>query len=419
MFGVRERTVSLLTTAAAVALQQAAVGEGFRNPPPGAFSLARAGGRRAQIDTADAAYHNPANVVDIPQITLEASPTFVYIKTEHQNQATGQSAETTDPFKVLPNFFATFPILDNKLAAGLAVTTPFGLSNEWDKEGAFAPGGAYRNATAWYTELMTVDVGPSISWRINDRISFGAGLDVYWSQITLKQFFPAIPPFGLPENPVRARGDGMAVGGNAGLTINLTDNQRLAFTYRSPFTVDYDGNVKFDNPPLVPGTAQESDFSSRIQFPTVVGVGYGIKLSDTVRVEADGEWLQFSNFDQLPLHTGANKLLEQSVAQNWKDTFTVGIAGDWRFHDNWTLRGGYQFYETPVPDSTFSPTIPDANQNAFTFGIDFHSGHHEAEFAYGYIRYDDRDINNGPAYPFNGHYETTVHLFALAYSFRF
>jgi long-subunit fatty acid transport protein len=108
------------------------MGEGFRNPPPGAFSLARAGGRRAQIDTADAAYHNPANVVDIAGITAEVSPTFVYLKVEHENAITGERAETSDPFKVLPNAFATFEVLPGKLSAGLAVTTPFGLSNEWE-----------------------------------------------------------------------------------------------------------------------------------------------------------------------------------------------------------------------------------------------------------------------------------------------
>src|SRR5687768_18315760 len=93
----------LLLATAVAAISEPILAEGFRNPPPGAFSLARAGGRRAQIDTADAAYHNPANLVGIPGITAEFSPTFVYLKVEHQNSITGERAETTDPFKVLPN----------------------------------------------------------------------------------------------------------------------------------------------------------------------------------------------------------------------------------------------------------------------------------------------------------------------------
>ena len=396
-------------------------GEGFRNPPPGSFSLARAGGRRAQIDTPDAAYHNPANVVDLAGVGVEVSPTFVYLKVEHENSPTGQRAETTDPFKILPNAFAHFPILEGKLAGGLAVTTPFGLGNEWEKEGGFGPGGAYRHATAWFTELMTVDVSPTVSWRINDRISIGGGPDIYWSQITLKQFYPDFPAFGIPENSVKARGDGIGVGANFGVTINITDRQRFAATYRTPFEVEYDGDVRFGNPPLLPGAAQESHFGSEIDFPGIFGFAYGIELTDTIRLESNLEWIEFSRFERLPIDAGQNApFFPQGIEQDWDDTFTIGLAGDWQFHDNWTWRGGYQFYESPVPDHTFSPTIPDANQHAITTGLSFASGAHQAELAYGYIRYDDRDINNtGAAGLFNGHYEMAVHLFSVGYTYNF
>jgi len=417
----RRSILGTVLISSTLALPEAIFAEGFRNPPPGAFSLARAGGRRAQIDTPDAAYHNPANVVDIAHPTASLSPTFIYFKVEHDNQLTGQKAKTTEPFKLLPNAFATLPIIENKLAAGLAVTTPFGIGNEWDEEGAFAAGGIFRNATAYYTEMFTIDVAPSLSWRVNDWLSVGAAVDGYWSQITLKQIYPAFPGFGIPENPVKARGDGFAVGGNAGVTVNITERQRLAFTYRSPFDVDYEGDVRFSNPPGLPGAAQRSDFNSEIKFPTIIGAGYGIELCDTVRIGADVEWLEFSRFERLPLDTGANApFFPATQEHDWDNTFTLGIAGDWAFHENWIWRLGYQFYETPVPEHTFSPTIPDSNQHAITTGLNFHAGRHALEFAYGYIHYNDREISNtGAAAIFNGSYEWNVHLFNLGYTFSF
>lgn len=411
---------STLVLAATALTVSEGLSEGFRNPPPGAFSLARAGGRRAQIDTPDAAYHNPANLADLRGIGAELSPTFVYIKVEHDSD-TGQSGETTDPLKILPNAFAHFPIIEGKFAAGLAMTTPFGLSNEWDKEGVFGPGGAYRNVTAWYTELVTVDVSPSLSWRINDRIAIGGGLDIYWSELTLRQYFPAVPAFGIPENSVRAKGDGTGVGANFGVTVNLTDRQRIAATYRTPFEVEYDGDIRFSNPPLLPGAAQKSSFGSEIDFPGIFGFGYGIELTDTIRLESNVEWVQFSQFDKLPLNAGQNApYFPGGIAQEWDDTFTIGIAGDWQFHEKWTWRGGYQFYETPVPDETFSPTIPDSDQHAFTTGLSFATGSHRADLSYGYIRYNDREIeNSGMAAIFNGKYEMNVHLFSLGYTYQF
>src|SRR5688500_17096079 len=52
----------------------AAYSEGFRNPPPGAFNLGRAGGRIAHIDDSSAVHHNPANLVDIATSELNLSP---------------------------------------------------------------------------------------------------------------------------------------------------------------------------------------------------------------------------------------------------------------------------------------------------------------------------------------------------------
>ena len=423
MFRAPESTTgkALMFATAAVALSQATYSEGFRNPPPGAFSLARAGGRRAQIDTADAAYHNPANLVNIPGITAEFSPTIVYLEVEHESALSGQHAETTDPVKFLPHAFATFEIVPGKFSAGLAVTTPFGLSNEWDQEGAFGDGGFYRNATAWFTELMTIDVSPTVSWRIHERVSIGGGLDLFWSELTLKQFYPPFPGFGIPENPVKAQGDGMGVSGNIGITWNITDKQRVAATYRAPFDIEYEGDLEFENNPQLPGASQKSDFESEIDFPGIFGFGYGIELTDAIRLESNVEWIQFSRFERLPLNVGSNTgFFPTEIDQDWDDTFTIGLAGDWRFARDWTWRAGYQYYESPVPDHTFSPTIPDANQHAITTGISYSAGAHRAEFSYGYIHYDDRDIDNsGTAAVFNGHYEMLVHLFSVGYTYQF
>lgn len=387
--------------------------EGFRNPPPGSFSLARAGGRYAQVDNAEAAYHNPANMVDLPA-SIEASPTFVYLKVDYDGPA--GTAETKDPFKILPHAFFTTPIIENKLAAGFALTTPFGLANEWKREGSFGPAGAWRY-TPYYTEMVTINANPSVAYKINDRVSLGAGLDILWSQLTLRQFYPAI--FGNPETMVRAKGDGVGVGGNAAITFNITEKQKFAVSYRSPFDIEYEGGTRFDNPP--PGALKESDFGTEVKFPTILGAGYGIEVNDKFRVEIDGEWVQFSRFKELVIDAGSNNPYfpapTRTIPENWRDTFTAGIAGDYKLTEDWTIRAGYQFYETPVPDSTFSPTIPDANQHAFTTGLSYRHGNHTGEFSYGYIKYDERDI---PApNPFAGHYEMNVHLFSLAYIYQF
>lgn len=423
-----------------------AIGEGFRNPPPGGFSLARAGGRIAQVDTPEAAYHNPANVVDLPSAGLEASATIVYLKVDNNNAASGLKAETRDPWKLLPNFFATTPLIEkdggSKLSAGLAVTTPFGLSNEWKKEGAFGPGGAVlpsgglglRYGAPWYTELLTINANPSLSYKITDNLFIGVGVDFFWSQLTIKQLYPwfaagiaaGVPaPVALtfPDGDFRGKGDGEGIGGNIGLTWKITDSQRVALAYRSPFDINYNGDLDVNNIPTGFPATSTSHFGTKVKYPGIFSAGYGIEINDKLRLETDFEWIQFSRFDRLVIDAGNNGPLFAGggldINQNWRDTFTAGIGADYRCGEHWTLRGGYQFYETPVPDSTFSTTIPDANQHAVTVGLNFKSGHHSADLSYGWIHYDDRNITSDQNPVFNGKYQMVVHLISVGYNYNF
>ncbi len=408
-------------------LPQELSAEGFRNPPPGAFNLGRAGGRIAQVDDASAVTQNPANLIDLSRPQIELSPSIVYMHVDFRSPS-GQKAETTDPWKFLPNAFGAVPFQEGRFAAGLGITTPYGLSNEWETKGAFADPLSLRFQAPHFTELKTINFNPSVAARLCDGLSLGAGLDVMWSELTLKQFYPwFLFPGSIgtePDGNAKAKGDGVGYGGNIGLTWQFTERQRVAATFRSPMTIDYDGDFTISH--ITPtaaflGATSRSDFGTQVRFPTIVAVGYGIQLTDTIRLESDVEWVQFSRFKSLDLDVKNNAFLFPTTrfAQNWDDTFTAGIGGDWRFAPNWIVRAGYQFYQSPVPDRTFSPTIPDANQHVFTVGLSYRYKQHSAEIAYGADFYDRRHITHDINPAFNGDYELAVHLFALAYRFSF
>jgi len=417
--------LALVLIGSTALLNQSIEAEGFRNPPPGAFDLGRAGGRIAQVDDASAAAHNPANLVDLDSPEIQFSPSIVYISADYTSP-TGQTAESTDPWKFLPNLFATAPLADGQVALGLAVTTPYGLGSQWDQSSsAFArPFGVWRYQSPYDAQLTTVNLSPSLAVKLGDSVNLGAGLDVMWSQVTLKQFYPWFLLTGNiadPDGQLKATGDGTGVGGNFGATVKIAERHRLALTFRMPITINYGGDFHADNvPAFFGGGTLTRNFNTSIKFPTIVAAGYGIELTDQIRLETDVEWLEFSNFKELPLNI-SNPLpgLPASVPENWKDTVTVGIAGDWHFADDWTVRLGYQYYQSPVPDSTFSPVIPDADQNVLTVGLKFQHKHHLVEVAYGADFYNSRHITNNQNAAFNGNYNFTVHLFSVSYQYSF
>ena len=417
-----QRTFSYLAGLALFTLISATLlhAEGFRDPTAGTFSFGRVGGRIAQVDDSSAVQQNPANLVDVTNLQAQFTPTVIYINADYKSPDGSQSASTLHPWKALPNFFAAVPLFDDKLAFGFGVTVPFGLANQWDTSSSAVsrPGGnlAY---TATFAKLTTYNFNPSVAVKIGDHLQIGAGLDVMWSELGFRQYLPAGNIF--PNLQAHASGDGIGIGGNLGITWKITDSQRLALAYRSTMTVDYSGHADFENYAVgLPSTS----FKSQVKFPNIISAGYGIDLTDKIRLESDFEWLQFSQFKNLGIQVGNNALgiPSQTIAENWHNTFTTGIGGDWKFADHWVLRAGYQYFESPVPDSTFSPTIPDANQNVFTVGLGWHGKNNSLEFAYGLDIYNDRNINNpitSPDYASNGKYTFNVHLFSFAYTHSF
>jgi long-subunit fatty acid transport protein len=185
-------------------------------------------------------------------------------------------------------------------------------------------------------------------------------------------------------------------------------------------SIEYEGDLRTQG---IPTGDLVAPFDTRVRFPTIVTVGYGVELTDAIRLEANLEWLEFSRFDTLTIGVPANVRaalqLPAEIRQDWEDTVTVGISGTWELGGGWRLRTSYQYFETPVPDQTYSAEIPDATQHAIAAGIGYRTGRHRFEAAYSRVFYRDRDItvNQNPVYL--GHYEAEVHLISAAYGFSF
>jgi len=391
--------------------------EGFRNPPAGAGALGHGGDDIVWGEGPGSVAQNPANLVNLTAAQMAVEPGFVFIRSSYRSPG-GVTGTTEEPWKALPAMFAGIPIKDSRFTLGLGVTVPFGESVIWQ------PGGPFKYTAPYRTDLKVFNFNPTLAFRATDKISVGVGMDIAFSELKFIQLYPwFLFGAGNPDGVARFRGEGIGLGANAGVAWQLTDRQRVAATVRTPIAIDYSGDFTISNIPAgaPPGVTSYSRFVSRIVYPTIASVGYGVKVNDKVRVETDVEWIQFSNFKSLSVNIGNNTVLlpSKTINESWKNTFTAGISGDWQITPAWVLRAGYRFYQSPMRDYTYTPIIPDANQQVFTVGIGYQHNKHSVEASYGGIFYDDRNItsNQNPAYL--GKYKFQVHLFACAYRYSF
>lgn len=415
-------TLSRMTVAVAWGLTVcgALQADGFRNPPDTAAALGKAGKCVVWVDDASAVFFNPANLTDVGRLQLQVSGVVGYSHTDYRGDA-GRT-ETEEPWSGLPALAVAGPLPVRNLSFGLGLHVPYGRQTRWDDDGLF------RYTAPVLSQMRVFDLSPALAWQVTETLSVGVGLDLYYGQMRFRQYVPWPAFVGGGEGEAEAEADGWGLGANAGVTWRFAPRQRLSLTCRTPFDLDFDGDLDVSGAPdpLVMGgmVAPGSDLSTTFSFPTIVALGYGLQVTDTLRVEADIEWLQFSRYEDLTLDADRNNAFlgqmgSRAIPQDWDDTWTFGVGADWRFAEHWTLRAGYLYLQTPTPDATFMPSMLDDSQSMVTIGLGFQSGRHAVDLAYALGLFSTRAIrgNRNPAY--DGAYDFEAHLAALSYTFTF
>lgn len=401
---------------------QPGLADGFRNPPPSGEGLGSVGSRYTQIRDASATAYNPANLSDVEKSDLLLSVTAARSDKDF-TAPTGEKAELKEKWYLMPDVYAAWPLQKKGWVAGLAITTPYGQGSEFERDSYF------RYTSPYFAEMRSVNIAPTLSTRLSDSVAVGAGIDVLWSDLDLRQVFPWSQVVGnpaLPDGQARFEGDGVGVGGNVGIAWRVTPKQRVALVYRSAIDVDYEGDFTVSE---IPGAgtpesfpaAPRSDFDTTIKFPNMIALGYGVDVTENLSIGADVEWFEWSRYESLTLDAGANASLipAPTTPQNWDDTINAGVGMSYRLCDTWTARAGYIFLQTPVPDSTMLPVLAENDQHVIAVGLGYRDGANRFDVAYGLGLYEDRDIKNNQNPAYNGSYEFQSHLLALSYGRTF
>ncbi len=388
------------------AMVHGASADAYRNPAPTAEGIAKSGANMIFSDDASAISYNPANLA----FQTNASVVVAVALARAENTYThpiGGSVVSDDPWVALPNLYYSMPAAEG-IVWGLGITTPFGQGVSWDAASLQPPpllppaGPPPDTAILYEAEMALVNFNPSVAMKLGESVALAVGLDVFYSQLDFKasvkngSFLPADPP-PYYDN-VEADGDGWGIGGNAALTWMVTEKQRVALTYRSRVDLEYEGDLNIE-----------------INFPNIFGAGYGIQLTDNIQMEALLEWIEWSINDVQTATVSDLGTFE--LVNNWEDTITAAIGGSWDFAEGWVFRTGYSFIETPIPDSTMTPILPDTDRHVIGLGLGYTIAGHTVDLSYAHTIYGDKTSPAGSPYP--GSYDVDSNLVGVTYSVTF
>jgi long-chain fatty acid transport protein len=267
--------------------------------------------------------------------------------------AGGGGGNPFDPLIPLSNLYFAMPADNDGLWVGLGVTSPFGLNNKYD-------GGFFGRYDSRKSLLFTLNIQPTVAYNISPEVSLGAGLDIQYADVTLNNALPNLDP-AVADGFFEVEGQDWTLGFNVGIHADLGALQ-LGAHYRSGIDHNIRGTVT--NLRLL-GFLQplngSAGASAALNLPDIVSGGLVYQVPDApVRVLWDFTWFNWSSFEEIRIVTGTGAVFEQP--QNYRDTWSFALGGEYDVNERLTLRAGTQFDQTPTRDAFRTTRVPDGDR---------------------------------------------------------
>ncbi|MGI4807541.1 MAG: OmpP1/FadL family transporter, partial [Janthinobacterium lividum] len=273
---------------------------------------------------------------------------------------------------LLPNLYATYS-LTPELSFGLAVTTPFGTSTAYGTSWS----GRY---SADKTDLRTLDINPSVAYRVTPWLSLGAGLSVQQVRAVLSSAINASSiasaasglPIMLPDGYLNLHGTSTAVGYNVGALIEPVSGTRVGLSYRSRVNHVLTGDATFNMPVPLSANPRLSDghIQTKLVLPDTARISLTQSLGAAWQGYFDIAWTDWSRFKSLNVIRSNGEPLD-SNAENYRNSFSVALGTSWRATSRLTLRAGTAFDQSPVQDAFRNPRGPDASRYWLSIGAGY------------------------------------------------
>ena len=180
-------------------------------------------GGAAVADDASVAWSNPAAMMALPsgnQITAVGHflrPSFKFSNTGSTGAfaaaGTGEGGDGGD-WAYVPNLFFTTDI-NPKLRLGFAVNAPFGLKTDYES-------GWRGQLTALKSEIKSVNINPSVAYKLSETVSLGGGVSVQKLEADLTGFAGSAAAGNL-----RLKADDTSYGFNLGLLAQASPGRDL------------------------------------------------------------------------------------------------------------------------------------------------------------------------------------------------
>jgi long-chain fatty acid transport protein len=401
----------------AAVLPRPAEGQAYQLNDVGSCAIARGYATTgAPCKDASDIYWNPGAATDLQGFSFYGGAAVLRVMGSFTMDTTGHKYNSNTPISAIPSGFINYgnSIAGHKYAVGLGFYTPYGLIAQWRADFP----GDFQSQRA---SLSTFYIQPNFAYEVvPNKLSIGGGPVIGHSDVRLDQSLDlsqvsedgvsfaqlGVAP-GTEFAALTAKASGTAVGFNVGVHYKPIPDIQLGARFLSKLAFNYTGTAYFrqvptglilaaNNPLGLPGGTPVDGLVSSAIMPSLgtqgvktsvphpyqfqVGVGY-TGISQTT-FSVDYELSGWSAFNQLPVQfTGAAAANSQTLIADYHDSWSIRTGIEHIFGDSlagFAVRAGFSYINTPVPDVSVDPLLPDGNRYNYSVGFGYPFSRHIA-----------------------------------------
>jgi long-chain fatty acid transport protein len=294
-------------------------------------------GIAAKVDDAVSANRNPAGLARIKEsewagqaIYFKSKSTFVTT----EESAGGVSTTHDDGDTFVPIIYYARPLTE-RLGFGMTFQ---GMSFNED----YGDDTLQRYLVEDFT-LTQISFVPSLGYRINDKWSVGAGLNINYSYYELnRSVFNGI---GQPDGDFELEADDISLSFNLGLVYEYSQYTRFGLRYSSESDPEMSGKPDYKN---VTNQPERREIKVKSTFPQGIVGGVYHEFQSRDWVTADLAYIDFSEFGISEFQIGDFSIETQE--QNFDDVWATTLGYNHYLNDKWIVKVGGLYIDQPVSD---------------------------------------------------------------------
>jgi long-chain fatty acid transport protein len=392
-------------------------GQGFGLNDIGSCAVARAYAT-AGVPCRDASviFWSPGAAATLPGFSVYGGGAAIAVLGGFTADTTLTHYAANPPTAVPPHLFVNYAgqLGGHGASIGIGAYVPYGLTSQWrpDFPGRFE---------AQKAQLQSIYVQPNVAFEIvRNVLSVGGGPVIGYSTVELRQSLDfstipvpsaSVPPGttfgdlgfaqGTEFGRTKLSGHATAYGFTFGAQLRPVHDLQIGARFLSALTFKYDNaTATFTEVPtglvlaggnplgLPAGTPVDSiiapefrsggplvtqPVSTRIVHPLQVEAGVGYTGFRQTTLDIDYEYIGYQSFQNLPVTFGGPAaVLSRVLLEDFHDSWSVRGSIEHVFGDSASGvvgRAGFGYVQTPAPDVTVTPLLPDMNRYNGSVGI--------------------------------------------------